>query len=255
MFKSLCKFIKNDIKTIFLIVVVVFAIIMLVADINGVESIQNIRSSHWSQVISKYIAFGAFVFSVAIWTTTLFKEWRDSLPKRLSVYFILDDHCLMYCNYAYLSGEADIRQTAQQIGAQIADLRFLNFNIANVHSKELKRIYSKKEVNKHADAEILGYPFRHYCAVIQLNSPPATLDKKHTYIWLPPFNINLEKQDSEKLAESELAKDKHIQEKIAGDAPRVVRLSYNFKEKRIRMGGESVEMFYNRVSNNKGSLK
>lgn len=252
MLKSLIKYISKDIKTIILFVVVFIAILMMILDFMGWSVISNYREKFWSQVISTYIAFGAFIFSIAIWVSTLFKEWKNSLPKRLSVYFVMDNQCLMQCNYAFLSGEADIRQTAQQIGAQIADLRFLNFNIANVQSKELNRVYSGEDVNRYADAKSMNYPFRHYCAVIHLTSPPATLDKNCTYLWQPPFNINLDEKDKEQLDKSVLAKKLHVEENKEGDPPRVIRLSYNFKKEIAKLEEFNVELFYEKVKQNKG---
>ncbi|MDF1699196.1 MAG: hypothetical protein P1U56_25300 [Saprospiraceae bacterium] len=55
------------------------------------------------------------------------KQWLDSLPKTLTVHFILKNQYVLTCYYADLVSEGDIRNWAQQLGSQMTGGSRLDF--------------------------------------------------------------------------------------------------------------------------------
>lgn len=54
-------------------------------------------------------------------------DWEAHLPKRLTVIFTYKGLPVMKCKEAWLAGESDIRQWSQQIGKQMSDGEYLDF--------------------------------------------------------------------------------------------------------------------------------
>ena len=156
------------------------------------SDIPSARDHIWSSIIEHYVAFGTFVVAFAAWFSNVRRDWRDKLPKRLSVYFSLPNgemkKIVMQCNYAYLSGESDIRAMGMQIGAQISDSRQLKFNAANIKWQETDVIYSCEQIHN-CDPAFFdgGFPFRHYVLRFELSEIPKALDEQFIYRWLPPY--------------------------------------------------------------------
>lgn len=57
---------------------------------------------------------------MAVWWGESHQEWRNSLPKRLTVDFFYHGQLVMRCEDADLASEGDIRALGQQIGGQMA---------------------------------------------------------------------------------------------------------------------------------------
>lgn len=86
------------------------------------------------------IGLTAIMIPALIWYNDARKNMEQLLPKRLDIFFVFRDYALgpdtfnggndrlvLYCRGAYLAGESDIRNWAQQIGRQMnnnADLKF-----------------------------------------------------------------------------------------------------------------------------------
>ena len=161
------------------------------------SDIPSTREHIWSSIIEHYVAFGTFVVAFAAWFSNVRRDWQDKLPKRLSVYFSLPDDqtagdstrkIVMQCNYAYLSGESDIRQMGMQIGAQISGSRDLKFNAANIKWQEVGVVYSCAQIRNCDEAYFEdAFPFRHYVMRLELSEMPGDLNKKSIYRWLPPY--------------------------------------------------------------------
>ena len=158
------------------------------------SNIQNIRNNLWSPILEHYVTFGTFLAAFAAWFGSIKREWKEGLPKRLSVKFYYNNKVVMQCDYAYLSGESDIRQLGQQIGKQICG-ELLQFNIANIAWKEEPIIYDLSAYNTEVTS-FLKFPFRHYTVKYELSSLPKYLSKNYLYIWKPPFD--LDEEDLEK---------------------------------------------------------
>lgn len=72
----------------------------------------------WVQNVATCFTLGT---ALLIWASERAREWRLDLPKRLTARFVYQGREVMVCEGAYLAGESDIRQWAQQLGAQMAD--------------------------------------------------------------------------------------------------------------------------------------
>jgi hypothetical protein len=68
-------------------------------------------------------------FAFLIWIDESDNKWEQSLDKRLYVLFRFKGKPVLRCDHAPLLGDADIRAFSQQIGAQMAGGRNLNFSI------------------------------------------------------------------------------------------------------------------------------
>lgn len=66
-----------------------------------------------------------FVVAVLVWWGETKEDWEESLPKRLTVFFLYEEQPAMVCEDASLVAEGDIRAMAQQLGAQIVGQRTL----------------------------------------------------------------------------------------------------------------------------------
>ena len=53
--------------------------------------LENFRVGDWGNIYSHYITFGTFIIALAAWFSVLYRDWKESLPKRLSVYFSYDN--------------------------------------------------------------------------------------------------------------------------------------------------------------------
>ncbi len=174
------------------------ALLILVFDLVGHTGIQNKRDTLWTPILEHYVAFGTFIVAFAAWFSNVKRDWKEKLPKRLSVKFIYNNKTVMQCDYAYLSGESDIRQMGQQMGAQIAADRQLNFNIANIVWKEKEIIYCMDGLHTKDNNFFEGkLPFRHYMVKYQLSCLPENIKEGYKYIWKPPFDLQQDKQDKE----------------------------------------------------------
>lgn len=91
------------------------------------------RTDWWSWV-EPVSGCATLAVAALVWYGELKQDWRNSLPKRLTVQFVFkppstDDYkVVMRCRDAYLAGEDDIRQWGQQLGLQMADNERLEFH-------------------------------------------------------------------------------------------------------------------------------
>jgi len=73
---------------------------------------------------------GAFTLLVAsfVWLDELRDDWEEELPNRMSVYFFHAGQPVIVCRHVWLAGADDLRAWGQQVGAQAAGERFLDFS-------------------------------------------------------------------------------------------------------------------------------
>jgi hypothetical protein len=83
--------------------------------------------SMWKENFEAIVAGATLLAAVVIAFSSLKQDWEGSLPKRLTVIFTYHDLPVMKCEEAWLAGESDIRQWSQQIGKQMADGEYLEF--------------------------------------------------------------------------------------------------------------------------------
>lgn len=128
--------------------------------------VNNFVDNVWTAWIDPIIGVTLIFGPLMIWFYTNREDWAHQLPKRLTVHFIYEGKPLFSCFEAYLSGESDIRQWAQQIGSQWSGSRNLQFDPFIFQERpDIMR-------EKHTDGEWQSYKL--YTLVIKLQEmPPA----------------------------------------------------------------------------------
>ena len=136
--------------------------------------------STWNSFLNPVVGAGTLLTAFAVLLGETLQDWRNSLPKRLTVEFHFGGRLLMRCEDAYLAGESDIRALGQQIGAHMAK-RQLDFKAPLVKS-------SSGEVRVAEDGQVQ----MHYLATFELITRPPEVESRLTdgeyLLWLPPFN-------------------------------------------------------------------
>jgi len=143
--------------------------------------------SFWSGSLEKWIGIGTFFVAFAVWWAEVAQEWRNNLPKRLTVEFLFEDEqgkrVLMRCEKAHLSDMADIRSLGQQIGSQLVNPdnpdRTLSFKAPFVKQKPGQIEFSTGP----------GF-FTHYHVKFVLTRLPKDLDPGECKVWISPFDKN-----------------------------------------------------------------
>ena len=82
-------------------------------------SIENGKSLPWVGFVDHWIGLLTFLVALLVWYLALRRNYRDELPNRLTVRFVLDGRELLRCEDAYLAGPGDIRAWGMQIGGQM----------------------------------------------------------------------------------------------------------------------------------------
>jgi hypothetical protein len=159
---------------------------LLVYDwLTGWSTLDTLKTS-WDDEISQLVTFATFVVAIAVWFAELTQEWRNNLPKRLTVEFVyyIDDEAItvMRCEKAHLSDTADIRALGQQIGSQLVDPdspKQLSFRAPYVTQDE--------GITEHENE--VGF-IRHYNVVFTLTSLPEGVNTTECKTWVEPFDKN-----------------------------------------------------------------
>lgn len=136
-------------------------------------------------VIDPIIGVTTLLIAFSVWRGEVNEDWKNSIPKKLTVVFRYQDKEVMRCNRADLASEADIRQLGQQIGSQMARTRDLKF-IAPL----VKQV--KGEVTFEQD---IGF-FKDYEVIFVLTELPQGLDANSCLTWEPPFSDKPENSPS-----------------------------------------------------------
>lgn len=144
----------------------------------------------------------------AVWLSEAQQEWKNNLPKRLSVDFKLvinnqendkldqdkRGRTIMRCKRAKLIGEGDIRALAQQIGRQMVNSYHICQNEENSTGKtgkhqDLDMIPMLDEVSDEIDHNRRE---RHYRVTVRLTSIPkclSTIPENMILYWKDDFTI------------------------------------------------------------------
>ncbi|MBK8563976.1 MAG: hypothetical protein IPN76_11700 [Saprospiraceae bacterium] len=81
----------------------------------------------WKNNFEAIAMLAIFIATVILAIGELNNDWEAHLPKRLTVIFTFQGLPVMKCEEAWLAGESDIRQWSQQIGKQMSDGEYLDF--------------------------------------------------------------------------------------------------------------------------------
>lgn len=124
MFKELLNYASTDKKYPILVATIVFLLTLPIVFFTRVPK----SGDWWADWGDPIIGLATFFVALGIWLASISKEWKEQLPKRLTVKFFLGEKLVMVCNEAYLASESDIRTWGQQIGAQMSGTKFLKFH-------------------------------------------------------------------------------------------------------------------------------
>jgi len=81
----------------------------------------------WWINVQSLLGGGTLMVALFVWYGEIREEWENRLPKRMSVFFLHDGWPAIVCRYVWLAGEGDLRAWGQQVAAQAAHQRLLNF--------------------------------------------------------------------------------------------------------------------------------
>jgi hypothetical protein len=123
--------------------------------------------------VEHFLDLVSLITVICLWFLYAGSNWRNSLPKYLSVDFEYDKHkegkkkIRMICRYAPLTGEGDIRAMAQSIGKEMT---------GSQHLPLIPMVEDKKEENKKSEHRTVmidgnktinnGQPFMHYAVTL-----------------------------------------------------------------------------------------
>ncbi|WP_077732698.1 hypothetical protein [Methylocaldum sp. 14B] len=177
MLRELFRFSFSNRRMYFTAAMLLLAIIVLDFALGG--KLLTEEDSFWNGFLDPVVGLGTLFTAFAVWWGEMSQDWRDNLPKRLTVDFLFNRRRVMRCENAYLAGESDIRALSMQIGAQMVKAQ-LDFKAAFVKSHG-------GEIRKSEDG---GFEL-HYRATFELTKLPEKLEKMSTgqYLsWCPPFD-------------------------------------------------------------------
>ena len=72
----------------------------------------------WLLNAQTILSMGTLLVALFVWIGEIEKDWEESLPKRLSVFFFWKGKPLIVCRYVWLAGKDEIRIWGQQVGVQ-----------------------------------------------------------------------------------------------------------------------------------------
>ncbi len=166
-----------------LILLLLIGILLICDWQSGWQFLDSVKT-RWDADISQLVTFATFFVAIAVWVAELTQEWRNQLPKRLTVNFVYQDNdgsrTVMTCEQAHLSDIADIRALGQQIGMQLVnpdDPKQLSFRAPYVTQNEGNIEHSLS----------IGF-FRHFTVEFTLTKLPEGLDATECRCWVAPFD-------------------------------------------------------------------
>ena len=162
----------------------------------------------WNEIFNHVVGIATVIVAVAVWFAELTEEWREQLPKRLTVNFVYLNNkelkTVMRCEKAHLSDIADVRALGQQIGSQLVNLGVGKQRDDPNKESMIKKLFTKKPPQK-APAQLsfcapyitqdkgdieycpeIGF-FRHFTVEFTLTKLPNGLDETKCKLWVAPF--------------------------------------------------------------------
>lgn len=138
----------------------------------------------WNEDIDQVVSLATLMVALFVWYGEISEEWKNSLPKRLTVYFeyIKQDGTsivVMKCLQAHLSDIGDIRALGQQIGRQMCDNKDFDFRAPFVKQDEGEPLYNTET----------GH-FLHYNVTFTLTKLPHGIDPEKCKKWEAPFGMD-----------------------------------------------------------------
>jgi hypothetical protein len=115
----------TDKTTIFVSVIFV---LWLVLDVYTGWKYTRYFKDLWNKELDQIATLATLIVAIFVWYGEILDEWKQSLPKRLTVEFKNSQgQRVLLCDKAHLSDVADIRALGQQIGLQMTAATYLEF--------------------------------------------------------------------------------------------------------------------------------
>lgn len=141
--------------------------------------------TEWLSRMQNLVGFLTLLVAVVVWLGEVREAWEESLPKRMSVFFFLDDTSadparprqlrpVIVSRNVWLAGEDDLRQWGMQVASQAVTA------YVKVPNPSQLRLDFGPDVNASegrvlADAQ--GKPHRHYAIRFKLTRLPEPLEQ------------------------------------------------------------------------------
>jgi len=184
MLADIARFAFKTRKPFFIAIPVI--ILFAFCDIIFHGTLLSAEDSIWSKTINPWINIATLVIAAAVWFGEIYQDWKNDLPKRLTVLFQYrtdgeEKYCIvMRCEKAHLADMADVRALGQQIGSQLVNPdepdRTLSFIAPRVEQSDRNILFD----------DVDGF-FQHQVVTFTLNKLPDNLKSSECKVWRHPF--------------------------------------------------------------------
>jgi hypothetical protein len=99
--------------------------------------------------VQSLLGGGTLLVALFVWYGEISEKWENSLPKRMSVFFLSQSLPVIVCRYVWLADEGDLRAWGQQVAAQAAQVPYLRF-YPNIKAEAPSRaVWIDKKICRH----------------------------------------------------------------------------------------------------------
>ncbi|POZ50610.1 hypothetical protein [Methylovulum psychrotolerans] len=128
------------------IIVTLAFIVWVIIDYSSGWKVADDFKTLWNSDLDQIVSSATLVVALFVWHGEISNNWKQNLPKRLTVEFKNpQEELVLLCINAYLSHDADIRNLGQQIGGQMCDNdRFLHLRAALIDHDTGRIAYSSE---------------------------------------------------------------------------------------------------------------
>ena len=117
----------------------------------------------WLIRLQSFLNIPILLVALFVWYSEIREDWGNDLPKLMSVFFFYEDNPTIVCRHVWLAGADDLRAWGQQVAAQAACERFLDFS-PDLEAKAPSLVIGTD-----------GIVYRHYALRFKLTTPPHSL--------------------------------------------------------------------------------
>ena len=145
----------------------------------------------FSLIVDPFLAMFTGLVAILILLNDYRREWEDNLPKRLTVHCKQGKNYILTCHKAFLAGESDIRQWAQQIAKQMNEEEYLKFYPFFKNERPQLMLNENNLLIKHYETTIFldeDYDFRITRKRKDDEEKTHTILKTHYLIWFENEN-------------------------------------------------------------------
>ncbi len=96
----------------------------------GNETMASSSPSGWIDWLinaQSILGVGTLLVAIFVWWGEISEDWRNDLPKKLSVFFFYGCRPVIVCRYVWLAGADELRIWGQQVAKQAAGNQLLDF--------------------------------------------------------------------------------------------------------------------------------